>query len=70
MKKVDKPKVEQVVEPEHGDGGEEVLGKAEHGQGNDAAHDEGEQGPVVEQGGVLMKSKQIAAVPGKYSISQ
>ena len=50
MKKVDKPKVEQVVEPEHGDGGEEVLGKPEHGQRNEAAHQEGEHGPVVEQG--------------------
>ena len=49
MKKVDEAKVEKVVEPEHGDGGEEVLGKAEHRQGNDAAHEEGEQGPVVEQ---------------------
>ena len=65
MEKVDKAKVEEVVDPEHGDRGEEVLGKPEHGQRNEAAHQEGEQGPVVEQGGVLMKSKQIAAVPGK-----
>ena len=65
MKKVDKAKVEEVVDPEHGDRGEEVLGKAEHGQRNEAAHQEGEQGPVVEQGRVLMKRKQIAAVPGK-----
>ena len=65
MKKVDEAKVEKVVEPEHGDGGEEVLGKAEHGQGNDAAHEEGEQGPEVEQGGVLTKRKQISAIPGK-----
>ena len=50
MKKVDEAKVEKVVEPEHGDGSEDVLGKAEHGQGNDAAHQEGEQGPVVKQG--------------------
>ena len=63
MKKVEKAKVEQVVEPEHGDGGEEVLGKAEHGQGNDAAHDEGEQGPVVEQGRVLPDRQQVLSAP-------
>ena len=65
MKKVDEAKVEKVVEPEHGDRGEDVLGKAEHGQGNDAAHQEGEQGPVVEQGGVLTKGKQVSAIPGR-----
>ena len=65
MKKVDEAKVEKVVEPEHGDGGEEVLGKPEHGQRYHAGHEEGEEGPVVEQGGVLTKGQQIAAVPGK-----
>ena len=65
MKKVDKAKVEEVVDPEHGDRGEEVLGKPEHGQRYYAGHEEGEQGPVVEQGGVLTKREQIAAVPGK-----
>ena len=64
MKKVDKAKVEKVVEPEHGDGGEEGPGNLEHGQGNDAGHQEGEQGPMVEQGGVLTKGKQVSAIPG------
>ena len=53
MKQVDEGKIEKTVEPEHGDGGEEGLGDPEHGQGNDAAHEEGEQGPVVEQRWVL-----------------
>ena len=48
MKKVEKAKVEQVVEPEHGDRGEVGLGDPQHGQANDAAHQEGEEGPMVE----------------------
>ena len=65
MVKVDEAKVEKVVQPEHGDGGEEGLGDPEHGQGDDAAHQEGEQGPLVEQGGVLTKGKKVSAIPGK-----
>ena len=65
MEKVDKAKVEKVVQPEHGDGGEEGLGDPEHGQGDDAAHQEGEQSPPVEQGGVLTKGKQVSAIPGR-----
>ena len=65
MKEVDEGKIEKIVEPEHGDGGEEGLGDPDHGQSNDAAHQEGEQGPVVEQGGVLTKGKQVSAIPGR-----
>ena len=65
MEKVDKAKVEKVADPEHGDRGEEGLGDPEHGQGDDAAHQEGEQGPLVEQGGVLTKGKKVSAIPGK-----
>ena len=65
MEKIDKAKVEKVVDPEHGYGGEEGLGDPEHGQGDDAAHQEGEQGPLVEQGGVLTKGKQVSAIPGR-----
>ena len=65
MKKVNEAKVEQVVEPEHGDGGEEVLGKPEHGQRYYAGHEEGEQGPVVEQGRVLPECEQVSSIPVK-----
>ena len=65
MEKIDKAKVEKVVDPEHGDGGEEGLGDPEHGQGDDAAHQEGEQGPVVEQRRVLLKCEQVSPVPVK-----
>ena len=65
MEKVDEAKVEKVVDPEHGHGGEEGFGDPKHGQGDDAAHEEGEQGPVVQQGGVLIKGKQISTVPGR-----
>ena len=68
MKKVDEAKVEKVVEPEHGDRGEDVLGKAEHGQGNDAAHKESEQGPVVKQGRVLAECEQVPPVPVKLFV--
>ena len=65
MEKIDKAKVEKVVDPEHRYRGKEGLCNPEHGQGNDAAHQEGEQGPLVEQGGVLTKGKQVSAIPGK-----
>ena len=65
MKKVNKAKVEKVVNPEHGLGGEEGVGNLEHGHGNDAAHQQGEQGPIVEQRGILTKGKQVSTVPGK-----
>ena len=63
MVKVDEAKVEKVVQPEHGDGGEEGLGDPEHGQGDDAADEEGEDCPAVQQGGVLLEGEEIAAVP-------
>lgn len=65
MKEVDEGKIEKIVEPEHGDGGEEGIADPEHGQDNDAAHQEGEQGPVVEQGRVLLECQQISSVPVK-----
>ena len=71
MIKVDKAKVGKVVEPVNGDGGEEILGNAEHGQRNDAAHQEGEESPVVDQGGILTECEQVSTVPGKQvSLSQ
>ena len=48
MKEVDEGKIEKIVEPEHGDGGEEGLGDPKHGESYDAAHHESEQGPEVE----------------------
>ena len=48
VEEVNEGKVEKVVEPEHGDRGEVGLGDPQHGQANDAAHQEGEEGPVVE----------------------
>ena len=47
MKEVDEGKIEKIMEPEHGEKG---LVGPNHGYGNDPAHDEGEQGPMVEQG--------------------
>ena len=63
MKDVNEGKVGEILQPEHGDGGEEGLGDSSHGQGDDAAHQEGEQGPAVEQGRVLPKCKQVSSVP-------
>ena len=65
MEDVKEGKVEEILEPEHGDGGEERLGDSSHGQGDDAAHQEGEQSPLVKQGRVLIKGEQVSAIPGK-----
>ena len=63
MKDVNEGKVGEILQPEHGDGGEEGLGDPSHGQGDDAAHQEGEQGPAVEQGRVLPECEQVSPVP-------
>ena len=56
--------VGEVVQPEHGGGVEEgLLLHPEHGQGDDEAHKEGEDGPVVQQGGVLLEGEKVAAIP-------
>ena len=64
MKEVVEEEVGEVVEPEHGGGGEEgLLRHSEHGQGDDEAHEEGEDGPAVHQGGVLLEGEEVAAIP-------
>ena len=64
MEEVIEEEVGEVVQPEHGGGGEEgLLCHPEHGQGDDEAHEEGEDGPAVQQGGVLLEGEEIAAVP-------
>ena len=64
MEEVIEEEVGEVVEPEHGGGGEEgLLRLPEHGQGDDEAHEEGEDGPVVQQGGVLLEGEKVAAIP-------
>ena len=64
MEEVIEEEVGEVVEPEHGGGGEEgLLRHPEHGQGDDEAHEKGEEGPAVQQGGVLLEGEEIAAVP-------
>ena len=65
MEEVHECKVEEILEPEQGEGGEESLANPNHGQANDAAHQECEQGPVVEQGRVLPECKQVSPVPVK-----
>ena len=65
MEDVNEGKVGEILQPEHGDGGEEGLGNPSHGQGDDAAHQEGEQGPAVEQGRVLPECEQVSPVPAK-----
>ena len=64
MEEVIEDEVGEVVQPEHGDGGKEgLLRHPEHGQGDDAADEEGEDCPVVQQGGGLLEGEEIAAVP-------
>ena len=64
MEEVIEDEVGEVVQPEHGGGGEEgLLRHPEHGQGDDEAHEEGEDGPAVQQGRVLLEGEEIAAVP-------
>ena len=64
MEEVVEEEVGEVVQPEHGGGGKEgLLRHPEHGQGDDAADEEGEDCPVVQQGGGLLEGEEIAAVP-------
>ena len=64
MEEVIEDEVGKVVQPEHGGGGEEgLLRHTEHGQGDDAADEEGEDCPAVQQGRVLLEGEEIAAVP-------
>ena len=64
MEEVIEEEVGEVVEPEHGGGGEEgLLRHPEHGQGDDAADEEGEDCPAVQQGGVLLEGEKVAAIP-------
>ena len=64
MEEVIEEEVGEVVQPEHGGGGEEgLLRHPEHGQGDDAADEEGEDCPAVQQGGGLLEGEEIAAVP-------
>ena len=64
MEEVVEEEVGEVVEPEHGGGGEEgLLRHPEHGQGDDAADEEGEDCPAVQQGGVLLEGEEVATIP-------
>ena len=64
MEEVIEEEVGKVVEPEHGGGGEGgLLRHPEHGQGDDEAHEKGEEGPAVQQGGVLLEGEEITAIP-------
>ena len=63
MKEVNEGKIEEIVKPKHVDGGEEGFSDPDHGQGNDAAHQESEQGPVVKQGWILAECEQVPLVP-------
>ena len=64
MEEVIKDEVGEVVQPEHGGGGEEgLLRHPEHGQGDDAADEEGEDCPAVQQGGVLLEGEEVSAIP-------
>ena len=64
MEEVIEEEIGEVVEPEHGGGGKEgLLRHPEHGQGDDEAHEECEDGPAVQQGGVLLEGEEVAAVP-------
>ena len=64
MEEVIEEEVGEVVQPEHGGGGEEgLLRHPEHGQGDNAADEEGEDCPAVQQGGGLLEGEEIAVIP-------
>ena len=64
MEEVVEEEIGEVVQPEHGGGGEEgLLRHPEHGQGDDEAHKEGEDCPAVQQGGVLLEGEEVATIP-------
>ena len=65
MEDVEKGEVEELVHPEEVRGGEPCGLQAQGGRRDQAGHRRGEDGPQVQQGGVLAEGEQVSSIPGK-----
>ena len=63
MEDVDKNEVEELVHPEEMGGGEPYGLQPHHGRRDQAGHRHGEDGPQVQQDGVLLEGEQVSAIP-------